>query len=279
MAENGCSMKLMDRDVHALARLHTLSLRVAVIAFAATLAVALGTGRADAAPKMTVLGAAAPAVPACPEACQAIGKVSGFQQQIGQTKNPFMVPYPGRLVAWSIKLSTPNQTQMEFFEKFYGGPPEARVSVLKPVNKQVKKGVPLYKLKSQTPIEDLTPYLGTTTTFTLQAPLKVNTGQIVALTSKTWIPAFAVNLEGDSVWRASRQRGKCTKADDIQAGSAHEQIGQDRLYGCQYKTARLLYSATVVRDPNAPSGKQPSKKKPGDDEEPKDPKEPKQPPG
>jgi hypothetical protein len=107
----------------------------------------------------------------------------------------------------------------------------------------------------------------------------VNTGQIVALTSKTWIPAFAVNLAQDSVWRASRQRGKCTKADDIQAGSAHEQIGQDRLYGCQYKTARLLYSATVVRDPNAPSGKQPSKKKPGDEEEPKEPKEPKQPPG
>jgi hypothetical protein len=274
MLENGCSMKLMDRDVHALARLHTLSVRVAVIAFAITLAVALGTGRAGAAPKMTVLGAAAPAVPACPEACQAIGKVSGFQQQIGQTKNPFMVPYRGRMVAWSIKLSTPNQTQTEFFNKFYGGPPEARVSVLKPVNKQVKKGVPLYKLKSQSPIEELTQYLGTTTTFTLQAPLKVNKGQIVALTSKTWIPAFAVNLPADSVWRASRARGKCTKPDDIQAGSAHEQLGQDRLYGCQYKTARLLYSATVVKDPNAPADKQPSKKKPGDTEQPEKPKQP-----
>jgi len=254
-------MRFMGRDAHAFARLHTLSVRVAVIAFAASLAVALGTGSAGAAPKMTVLGAAAPAVPACPEACQAIGKVTGFQTKIGGTKDPFVVPYPGRIVAWSIKLSAPNQTQMDFFKNFYGGPPEARISVLKPVNKQIKRGVPLYKLKSQAPIEDLTPYLGTTTTFTLQAPLKVNTGQVVALTSKTWIPAFAINLPRDSVWRASRQRGECTQAPDIQAGSAHETVGQDRLYGCQYKTARLLYSATVVRDPNAPA-KQPAKKKP-----------------
>ncbi len=255
-------MRFMGRDAHAYARLHRLSVRVAVIAFAGALAIALWTGRAGAAPKITVLGAAAPAVPACPEACQAIGKVSGFQTRIGTTKNPFMVPYPGRIVAWSIKLSAPNATQMDFFKNFYGGGPEARISVLKPVKKKVKAGIPLYKLKSQSPIEDLTSYLGTTTTFTLQAPLKVNTGQIVALTSKTWIPAFAVNLPEDSVWRASRTGGKCTKAPDIQAGSAHETIGQDRIYGCQYKTARLLYSATVVRDPTAPAPKPPAKKKP-----------------
>ncbi len=258
-------MGFMGRDLHASARLHRLSLRVAVVAFAATLVVALGTGRAGAAPKVTVLGAAAPATPACPEACQAIGKVTGFQSQIGQNKNPFEVPYPGRVVAWSIKLSTPNQTQMDFFKNFYGGPPEARVSILKPIAKQVKAGNPVYRLKSQSPVEDLTGYLGTTTTFTLQAPLKVNTGQIVALTSKTWVPAFAVNLPQDSVWRASRQRNTCMKADDIQNGSAHETLGQDRGYYCQYKTARLLYSATVVRDPNAPAPKPPGDKQPADE--------------
>ena len=254
-------MGFMGREVHASARLHRLSVRVAVIAFAATLAVALGTGRAGAASKVVVLGAAAPAVPACPEACQAIGKMTGFQQQIGKTKNPFRVPSAGMLVAWSIKLAAPNQTQMDFFKNFFGGPPEARISVLKPIQKQVKAGNPIYKLKSQSPVEDLTGYLGTTTTFTLQVPLKVNTGQIVALTSKTWVPAFAVNLAPDSVWRASRGRDKCTKADDIQAGSAHETIGQDRGYFCQYKTARLLYSATFVPDPNAPAPKPPAKKK------------------
>jgi len=255
-------MGFMGRNVHAPARLHILSVRVAVIAFAATLAVALGTGRAGAAPKVVVLGAAAPASPACPEACQAIGKVTGFQQQIGQKKNPFRVPSSGMLVAWSIKLAAPNQTQMDFFKNFYGGPPEARISVLKPIQKQIKAGKPIYKLKSQSPVEDLTSYLGTTTTFTLQAPLRVKTGQIVALTSKTWVPAFAVNLAKDSVWRAGRQRGKCTNADDIKAGSAHETLGQDRLYGCIYKTARLLYSATLVPDPNSKPPKKKKKKQP-----------------
>jgi len=253
-------MKLMG-DVRLPPRLHKLSIRASVVAFTATLGIALATGTAAAAPKMTVLGAAAPATPACPNGCQAIGKMTGFQTQIGRDKSPFTVPYPGRLVAWSIKLGAPNQSQLDFFKNFYGGDPQARVTVLKPVTKQVDAGKPLYKLKSQSPVEELLPYMGTTTTFTLQTPLRVNTGQVVALTSETWVPAFAINQPQDTVWRASRKKGTCTKAEDIKAGSAHTKVGQGRLYGCQYKTARLLYSATVVRDPNAPA---PPKKKSSD---------------
>jgi hypothetical protein len=246
-------MKLMD-DVHVPARLHKLGFRAALIAFSVTLVAALAAGPAEAAPKMTVLGAAAPANPSCPDGCQAIGKTTGFQAKIGETKKPFEVPYPGRLVAWSIKLGSPNESQIDFFKQFYGGDPKARVSVLKPIKS--RKGV--YKLKSQSPVEELLPFLGSTTTFTLQSPLKVNTGQIVALTSETWVPAFAINLPQDTAWRASRKKGKCTKPDDIKAGSPQATPGKDRVYGCQYKTARLLYSATVVRAPGAKKKKKPS---------------------
>lgn len=252
-------MKSMD-DVHVFARLHKLSVRAAVIVFAVAFAIALGTGRAGAAPKITVLGAATPAIPSCPETCQAVGKMTGFQSTIGKTKEPFAVPYPGRVVAWSIKLAAPRQTQLDFFKEFYGGDPEARISILKPVAKQIKAGNPVYKLKSQSPIENLVPYLGMTTTFTLSAPLKVNTGQIVALSIPTYAPAFAVNLPDDNSWRANRALGKCNKPADIQAGTPQEVPGQDANYGCQYKTARLLYSATVVRDPAAPAPKPPPKK-------------------
>lgn len=246
-------MKLMD-DVRVPARLHRLSMRAAVFAFAATLTIALATGSASGAPRMTVLGAAAPATPSCPSGCEAIGKTTGFQTRIGKKNNPFVVPYPGRVVAWSIKLGAPSQSQMDFFKNFYGGEPEAQISVLKPVGKQSRqaRGTPrAYKLKSQSPVEQLLPYMGTTTTFTLQAPLRVNTGQVVALTSSTWIPAFAINLSDDTIWRASRKKGNCTKPADIKAGRAHTTVGQERAYTCQYKTARLLYSATVVADPNA----------------------------
>ena len=251
----------MDRQAHALARLHRLGVILAAVVFATTLTIAVGVGSAGAAAKTIVLGAAAPATPSCPENCQAIGKTTGFQTIIGKTQNPFVAPASGRLVAWSIKLAAPNEKQNTFFDDFFGGPPQARISVLKPITKQIEQGREIYKLKSQGPVEDLKPFLGTTTTFTLQQPLIVREGQVVALSVPTWAPAFAVNLGDKTAWRASRKKGKCSKAEDIEAGTAHQVAGQDRAYACLYKTARLLYSATIVRDPSV----EPPKKKPAGD--------------
>ena len=253
-------MAFMGRDAHLLARLHRLGVLLAAVVFATVLAVAIGTGSAGAAAKTIVLGAAAPATPSCPENCQAIGKTTGFQTAIGKTQTPFEAPVSGRLVAWSIKLAAPNEKQMTFFEDFFGGPPQARIAVLKPITKQIDQGRMVYKLKSQGPVEDLKPFLGSTTTFTLEQPLVVREGQVVALSVPTFAPAFAVNLGSKTSWRASRKKGKCAKAEDIEAGTAHQTIGQDRAYACLYKTARLLYSATIVRDPSVA----PPKKKPAD---------------
>jgi hypothetical protein len=239
----------MGHDAHASARPRRLAALLAVGALAAAIALAAATGEAGAAPKTVVLGAAAPANPSCPDSCQAIGKTTGFQNTIGRTKSPFAAPFTGKIVAWSIKLSRPSTKQVEFFEDFFEGTAQARVSVLKPIMKKIKAGQPVYKLKGQTPLEHLAPFFGTTTTFALQEPLKVKEGQIVALTVPTWAPAFAVGLGGDTAWQASRKRTKCNKATDIQAGRAQQGLGSDRTYGCVYKTARLLYSATVVARP------------------------------
>jgi hypothetical protein len=248
-------MHSMDRQVHVSARLHRLGLVMAAAVFAVVLAASIGTAGGA---KTIVLGAAAPATPSCPDSCQAIGKTTGFQTSIGKTQNPFVSPVTGRVVAWSIKLSRPSEKQITFFKDFFGGAPQARLSVLKPIQKQIKLGRPMYKLKSQGPVEELEPFLGTTTTFALQQPLVVREGQVVALTVPTWAPVFAVNLGSKTAWRASRKSTKCTKAEDIKLGTAHQTPGQERIYGCLYKTARLLYSATVVPDPNAV----PPKKKP-----------------
>ena len=239
----------MGHDAHASARPRRLAALLAVGALAAAIALAAATGEAGAAPKTVVLGAAAPANPSCPDSCQAIGKTTGFQNTIGRSKSPFAAPFAGKIVAWSIKLSRPSTKQIEFFEDFFEGPAQARLSVLKPIMKKIKAGNPVYKLKSQTPVEQLAPFFGTTTTFALQSPLKVKKNQIVALTVPTWAPAFAVGLGGDTAWQASRKRTKCNKATDIQAGRAQQGLGSDRSYGCVYKTARLLYSATVVARP------------------------------
>jgi hypothetical protein len=249
----------MGHDVHALARLRRLGALAGLLAILGLLA-AIGPGRAVGAAKIVVLGAATPANPSCPESCQAVGKTTGFQTAIGATKSPFVVPYPGRVVAWSIKLSAPRQNQIDFFRDFYGGEPQARLAVLKPIQKLIKAGKPIYRLKSQSPIEQLGPFLGTTTTFTLQSPLKVNTGQVLALSIPTWAPAFAVGQPGNTAWRASRKKTACNDAEQIKAGTPQEAVGADRAYGCQYGTARLLYSATVVGDPN-PAPAPPKKKR------------------
>jgi hypothetical protein len=232
--------------------------------FSVILGIALGTGAAGAAPRIVVLGAAAPATPSCPATCQAVGKTTGFQTTITGSANPFVVPFRGSIVAWSIKTGAPstkpnpnnnNQSDMEFFNKTFGGSPKARIAVLKPIQKKIKKGKPIYKLKKQSPVEELSDLLGQTITFTLDVPLRVKPGQIVALSVPTWAPAFAVNQSANTKWQASRKKGKCKNTDEILAGTPQEGLGSLRSYGCVYKTARLLYSATVVADPTQPAKK------------------------
>lgn len=252
-------MKSMGQHAHALARLHKLGIVLAVAVFAAVLAVAVGTGDAGAAPRVVVLGAAAPATPSCPTACQAVGKTTGFQTSIAGSKSPFSVPFRGQVVAWSIKTGAPstkpnpsnnNQSDMDFFNKTFGGPPRARIAVLKPIMKSIRAGKPIYKLKSQSPVEDLSQFLGQTTTFTLDTPLRVKPSNVVALTVPTWAPAFSINQAANTRWQASRKKGKCNNTSDILAGTPQDALGSQRSYGCSYNTARLLYSATVVADPN-----------------------------
>jgi hypothetical protein len=254
----------MGQDAHVLARLHRLGICTAITVFAVTLGIALGTGAAGAAPRIVVLGAAAPATPSCPATCQAVGKTTGFQTAITGSANPFVVPFRGLIVAWSIKTGAPstkpnpnndNQSDMEFFNKTFGGSPKARIAVLKPIRKQIKRGKPIYKLKKQSPVEELSGFLGQTVTFTLDVPLRVKPGQIVALSVPTWAPAFAINQSATTKWQASRKKGRCKSVDDILAGSPQEGLGSLRSYGCVYKTARLLYSATVVADPSQPAKK------------------------
>jgi hypothetical protein len=267
-------MRSMSSHAHPSARLHKASIATALTVFVAAACALLGTGSAGAAPKVMVLGAATPATPSCPTACQAVGKTTGFQNAITGAKTPFVVPVRGSLVAWSIKLGAPgtkpnpqndNQSDLDFFNKTFGGGPKARISVLKPIMSQIRAGHPIYTLKSQSPVEDLTDFLGQTTTFTLDAPLRVKPNNVVALTVPTWAPAFAVNQSADTKWQASRKKGKCNDTEDILAGTPQDALGSERSYGCVYTTARLLYSATVVADPNQaaptkPPAKPPTKK-------------------
>jgi hypothetical protein len=209
------------------------------------LLVSLVAGRGDAAAGRTtvILGqTAAEPDPSCPDLpCQAVGSVTGFQVDNGQTKLPLTVPHDGTIEAWTLTLAQPTNSQRTFFNGFFGTPPQARLAILRRIP---GTSPPRYNLRRQGSVKVLSPYLGQTVKFS--ADLKVEKGDIVGLTVPTWAPAFAQDLTASNIWRASREEGACKNATDIRQGEPQEKVGTRRTYGCKYTTARLLYTATLV---------------------------------
>jgi len=212
---------------------------------AALIVLAAGAGAATSSHTTVVLGSTATVPdPSCPGLpCQAVGSVTGFQVSTDQSSLPFRVRKDGKVKAWTLTLAQPTSKQRNFFNGFFGTPPEARLSILRRIP---ETSPPRYNLRSQGSIHVLSPYLGQTVKF--GASLRVEKDDIVALTIPTWAPAFAQNLSAKNAWRASRETGTCTNTTDVRQGEPQQKIGKRATYGCRYSTARLLYTATVVED-------------------------------
>lgn len=221
-------------------------------------------GAADSAPaRVVVLGRTDVTPPAsCPGKivnnveivpCRVEGHVTGFQAIAGGVPRPYEVPFDGKVVAWSITLARPSRTdtpkttdEVGFFNEFLGKPSQARIGVLRPAEGSKP---PQYMLVRQSPLQTLNRYFGSTVVFALDHPLTVLQGQVVALTIPTWAPMFAFNVEDDNTWRGSRLPQHCSSKEDIQTGHPQQGIGKTKTYGCYYSNARLLYTATVVKQP------------------------------
>lgn len=185
--------------------------------------------------------------------CRVEGHVTGFQSIADGVPRPFEAPFEGKIVAWSITLAKPSTVETKtttdevgFFNDFFGTPSQARIGILRPVEGSKP---PKYKLVRQSPVETLNPYFGSTPVFALDHPLTVLKGQIVALTVLTWAPMFAFNVAEDNTWRGSRLPEHCISREDIQGGHPQQGVGKVKTYGCYYSSARLLYTATLVKKP------------------------------
>jgi len=177
----------------------------------------------------------------CPANCQAIGRVTGYQGRGGALRDPFVIPRNGRILAFTIRLGSPDATQERFFEDLYGGPPQARLSILRQGRKKKK----VHRLLQQSPSFRLDPHFGTAPTFVLDKPMRVRRKQIVALTVPTWAPAFAVGLQRDHWWRSSRAAKRC---ENVKQNAQFTKVASQKTFGCTYFTARLYYTATYVPD-------------------------------
>jgi len=190
------------------------------------------------------------AVPSCPaKPCLAVSRTTGYQAKIGPTRGIFTATKGGRIVAWSVTLGAPTDKQIKFFNTTLGGAPSAGITVFKPAEHLFGT------ITAQSPVVDLTPYLGETVQFPLERSVPIKKNQTVALTVPTWAPALAIGFGTDTSWRASRARDQC---DDTASQTAIDTLGTVTRFMCLYKTARLTYSVTIVTNPHPPSKKKPA---------------------
>jgi hypothetical protein len=224
--------------------LHTLAFAVLCAAIVAVGAVAFAgaaqvkvLGKTERTPK-----------PDCPKNCSAIGSVTGFQLKAAGEKQPFKAHRDGKVVAWAIRLSRPNKEQRNFFGNLFkndkfGEDPSARIAVIR------RKEGHNYKLLRQSPPANLKDNLGDRTTFTLNQPLRIRKGDLLALTVPTWASSFASGLPSRNQWRGSRERGECSSSlADARASRPHQKAGSVRDYDCDFAHARLLYWGYYVPD-------------------------------
>lgn len=218
-------------------------MRRSAAATAALLALALTPGSAGA--EIIEVGATpgVEATPACPGSpCLAVSRTTGYQAKVGEDRGLMEVTRKGRIVAWTIALSEPNAAQIKFFNRELGGAAQAGLAVLKP-GKRLAQG---HVVKAAGPLVALDPYFGSVAQFPLATSIPVVPGDLIALTVPTWAPALQVGLTGDTSWRASRPKDKCK---DNKTQTAQMNVRDKAVYYCLYRTARLLYSATLVTTP------------------------------
>jgi hypothetical protein len=173
--------------------------------------------------------------------------VTGFQKSVDGRRGLFKVKSTGHIVAWKVDLSRPDSDERKFFERNldspdFGSRSTARLSILRKSDRMK------YKLTKQSPVVEVNQYFDEAPTFTLTEPLRVKAGDIVALTTPTWLPNFAhARIGRDSAWVASRGSKKCIREEDLlEKSKPHQQVDTVRKYGCVYRGARLLYWAYFV---------------------------------
>jgi hypothetical protein len=192
------------------------------------------------------------------DACQAVGSLTTFISRLGEKQHPFVAPSDGKIVAWAIELGhkpsnkppggNPDaKSNLEFFQDLfgnekYGKGPVARLAILKRQGGGVE-----FKLVDQGPVQKLSgPFYHKDTVITLDRPLPIKKGEIVGLSSMTWIPMLKPHQKGDgkTSWRANLAKGECND-EGIIAGKPQKKVDSVREYACQFND-RLFYKAYFV---------------------------------
>jgi len=104
-----------------------------------------------------------------------------------------------------------------------------------------------FVVRAQSDVFGLRRWLGRTVQFPLARSLPVKRNDLIALTVPTWAPVLAVGLDSATTWRASRP-SPCSD-DEAFRQTSLQRVGAMAQFACQYKTARMTYSATLISTP------------------------------
>ncbi|MBJ7458452.1 MAG: hypothetical protein JHD02_04615 [Thermoleophilaceae bacterium] len=192
--------------------------------------------------------------PTCQDTnCQVLTRTTVFQLKVGNKSNVSRVPRDGQVVAYTMYLPSVVSKYYTYFSTTFSGAPTARISILR---RTPRKGVTKYRytLIAQSDKLNVKNYLGGAPTFALPKPLPVKRGDMIALTTDSWLPNFVLRAEDQtSTWRSSRPKGKCSRVGtditNLTTATMHEKLNQIKQYNCGFTGARVLYHATVVDTP------------------------------
>ncbi len=193
-------------------------------------------------------------------ACVSPYQVTGYQDTAENTReNPYLIRRDGKITAFTVKLgkvtSGEPTAQKEFFDGRFDAPAAVQVSIVRPGKKRRRRND--HRVVAESGIFPVDDFFGSSPTFVLDKPLNVKRGNIVALSIPTWAPVLATQEPRSDFWRSSRARGQCGTAEENAPDSVKERKDLST-WGCNYRTERLLYTATYVPEnrttkPLAPS--------------------------
>jgi hypothetical protein len=165
---------------------------------------------------------------------------------------PTTVKKAGQIVAFTLGLSnlssnrTTEKSDIHYLDQTYGGTTRAAITVLKVSGPSKQRR---WKVVAESPMFHLQPYLGQVVQIPLTTTLPVTPGEVVALTTSTWLPVLSINLSSSKfAYRQSRTTACNTPPSSSQA---QLKVGATAQYSCNYPGTRVEYTATEITNPVA----------------------------
>ncbi|MGO9794288.1 MAG: hypothetical protein ACLP8S_33620 [Solirubrobacteraceae bacterium] len=161
---------------------------------------------------------------------------------------PSTVSKAGVLVAFTVGVSaissnaTTVKTLVANLNAHWGGPPEAELTVLRPLRMKSNS----WQVAAQSQPFDLAPFLGQVVQFPLGTPLPLVPGEVVAVTVPTWAPVLSFALTPATKFAYRQSRASSCTTQIAPPGFAQGNIGNSTQYGCGYTGTRVEYSATEI---------------------------------